>query len=119
MQDLAIYGTSDLKIFPGRKARTPNHSVRRWNHEDPQVKPDPGYPNFPGCCAVYVRFGILEYQLLPVLCGLHIITRKYMHAETLALLTKQASIVSLVRQRSAEYCEIKSSCNVRGWHETL
>ena len=24
------------------------------------------------------------------------------------------SIVSLVRQRSAEYCEIKSSCNVRG-----
>jgi hypothetical protein len=63
MQDLAISRTSDFKIFPGDAPGPPNHSVRTWNRESPQVKVCPGPPNFPDCCAVYVRFGIFEYEL--------------------------------------------------------
>ena len=63
MLDLAISGTSDLKIFPGNAPGPPNHSVLTWNHESPQVKVCPGPQNFPECCAVYVRFGVFEYQL--------------------------------------------------------
>ena len=63
MQDLAISGTSDFKIFPKECPRTPNDIVRRRNHKGTQVKVGPVPPNFPGCCAVYVGFGISEYQL--------------------------------------------------------
>jgi hypothetical protein len=34
--------------------------------EGAKVKFCPGRPNFPGCCAVYIGFGIFEYQLWPI-----------------------------------------------------
>ena len=52
-----------FQTFSGGCPRTPNHSVRTWNYESRQVKVCPGPPNFPDCCAVYVRFGIFEYEL--------------------------------------------------------
>jgi hypothetical protein len=46
----------------------PNHSIRRWNHEEAKVKFCPRHPNFPGCCSVYVDFGILNINC-SLFCG--------------------------------------------------